>query len=473
MGNGRSQPSIARVGRLAAIGRLLGPPRSRLPVALSLAMAIPLAALVYLQSRSISDLGESSAAVLRQLSRHAADSIAHGLEDALQTPPRDPAARVLPAVHAERLRRESASALVPGLLAAWPAPAGWPALDVTLLDETGRVVFPAGGSADALYVDERPIPLEPLPEGAAPRTPPAVWRLRTGYGGRTIDEIVGARQRSQHAQLWILAAVMAAGIVLVTRAFAREVRLAHRRSDFVLGISHDLKTPLAHIQLFAESLELGRVKTPERAHEYHRIIVRQAEKLTRLVNHILDFSRIDAGLREYQRERRDLVSVTRQVLDSLDGPDRFDFRLLAAPQPVWVSIDQDAATQAIENLVSNAMKYSPDGCEVLLEVDQFDCYGRVRVTDRGVGIPRPLQRKIFRKFYRVADATGTAAPGCGLGLAIVDHVMRAHGGFVSVDSEPRRGSTFTLHFPIHQGATQRDEADLGHRGRAADVARPA
>ena len=138
-----------------------------------------------------------------------------------------------------------------------------------------------------------------------------------------------------------------------------------------------------------------------------------------------------------------------------------------------VLIDPEAAVQALENLISNAMKYSPEHREIVVEVDRVDGYGVVRVADRGIGVAPRLQRKIFRKFYRVQTDAGSGPQGTGLGLAIVDHVMRGHDGFVRVESEPGRGSTFTLHFPLFAGETHGDETHSGDRGRATDVARSA
>src|SRR5262249_26697440 len=138
-----------------------------------------------------------------------------------------------------------------------------------------------------------------------------------------------------------------------------------------------------------------------------------------------------------------------------------------------VLIDPEAAEQALENLLTNAMKYSPEHREIVVDVVPDGGHGVVRVTDRGVGIPPRFKRRIFRKFYRIQTDAGTGPQGTGLGLAIVDHIRRGHGGFVHVDSEPGRGSTFALHFPLYAGEMARDEAHSGDRGRAADVARSA
>jgi signal transduction histidine kinase len=384
-------------------------------------------------------------------------------------------------VDAERLRQEYVPSLVRAKLKTVEGPTGFPPLVVTVLDSTNRVIFPPGGSATDRYVDERTFPLvffdpELVAYAAPEKQDPETWRVRTGYGNQAIPDIIAARERPQRAMMAMLAGIMALGVFFIARAAARELRVAEMKSNFVSSVSHDLKTPLALIQLFAETLELGRLKTTERAPEYYRIINSEARKLTRLINNLLDFSKIEAGLRKYQLEPTDLSTVARRVVDSLESQFRhnqFSVTLRAPQTPIAVKLDAEAAEQALENLLSNAMKYSPEHREIVVEVDSADGYGVVRVRDRGIGIPPRLQRKIFQKFYRVQTDAGTGPQGTGLGLAIVDHVMRAHGGFVRVDSEMGHGSTFTLHFPLYAGDINVDETDSGDRGRAADVARTA
>ena len=281
--------------------------------------------------------------------------------------------------------------------------------------------------------------------------------------------------RPQRALMALLAGIVGLGVFFVARAAAREVRVAELKSNFVSSVSHDLKTPLALIQLFAETLELGRLKNTDRAQEYYRIINSEARKLTRLINNLLDFSKIEAGLRSYTRKPVNLTELTRGVLESLDSQFRHNQFTVSSrfDNDVPVLIDPEAAVQALENLISNAMKYSPEHREIVVEVDRAGGYGVVRVTDRGIGVSPRLQRKIFRKFYRIQTDAGSGPQGTGLGLAIVDHVMRGHDGFVRVESEPGRGSTFTLHFPLDAGETHGDETHSGDRGRAPDVARSA
>src|SRR5262245_55358983 len=384
-------------------------------------------------------------------------------------------------VDAEQLRTEFLPNSMTARLRNVEGPTDLPRLGVTVLDDDGRVLFPAGGTAPLRFIDERTFSLvffEPdlQPLIAPEHHQPEIWRLRTSYANQPIPDIIAAREQPQRALMWMLAGLMAFSVFFVARAAAREVRVAEMKSNFVSSVSHDLKTPLALIQLFAETLELGRLKSTERAQEYYRIINSEARKLTRLINNLLDFSRIEAGLRRYKSESADLPALTQRVLDSLESQFRqnqFTVVTQVAPNVPPVLVDPESAEQAIENLLSNAMKYSPENRTIVVEVGSVDGFGSVRVIDRGIGIPPRLQRKIFRKFYRVESDAGSGPQGCGLGLAIVDHIMRAHRGFVRVDSELGRGTTFTLHFPLDAAGEHSGEEDSRDRGRAADVARSA
>jgi signal transduction histidine kinase len=574
----------------SAFGRLVRDRSVRLAAGLAITVAIPVAIMFYFQFRSLSDLGQASAVVLRQLSQETADAVTNDLQAALRTPrtevllkifqyqtePLDlpviqttlnqgldtepfvdgfyvwsdattehrgdllsfdrrtrrfvtnpPEAKLLvdqfkamaPAqraiavfkapldgrptyflaqlrftfpsrdrmtsfvalrVDAERLRTTFIPQIVARRLAKVEGPTGFPPLDVTVLDSNNRVIVPAGASAPTLFVDERTFPLVFYEADLTQLTAPTgstveTWRVRTGYGNQTIPAIVAARARPQRAMMAMLAGVMAIGVFFVARAAAREVRVAEMKSSFVSSVSHDLKTPLALIQLFAETLELGRLKNTDRAQEYYRIINSEARKLTRLINNLLDFSKIEAGLRSYKKVPVDLTEMTRGVLDSLHSQFQHNQFTVTSHlgREVPVLIDSEAAVQALENLISNAMKYSPEHREITVAVDREGAYGVVRVTDRGIGVPPRLQSKIFRKFYRIQTDAGSGPQGTGLGLAIVDHIMRGHAGFVRVESEPGRGSTFTLHFPLYAGETHGDETHSGDRGRTADVARSA
>lgn len=386
-------------------------------------------------------------------------------------------------VDAERLRAEFLPGLVRDRMATVEQPTGFPQLQANLVDDAGGTLFGSNDRREK-FVDERSFPLvffdRELMQYSAPyEEHREVWKLRTGFGAQTIPEIVSTNTRPQMALMIVLALIMGCGIFFVAGAAAREVRVAELKTNFVAAVSHDLKTPLALIQLFAETLELGRVRNPERAVEYYRIINGEAKKLTRLIENILDFSKMEAGLRPYRMESADVGDLTEDVLGRMQNQfSQNQFRIVTQVEPSLprVLADGDAVEQAVENLLNNAMKYSGDARDIEVDVRRSDGHVVVGVTDHGLGIPRREQKKIFRKFYRIESELGGGPQGCGLGLAIVDHTMRGHGGFVRVDSEPDHGSTFTLHFPIPADGVvdgEVHEAHSGDRGRAADAARPA
>jgi signal transduction histidine kinase len=388
------------------------------------------------------------------------------------------------AVDAERLRTEHLPALVGQRLALVQQPTGFPPLELSLLDHEGARVFASASAPADVSIDERTFPLiffdRQLLEFAAPyEQRRETWRVRTGYGNQNIQQIIRANTRPQRVLMAVLALVMGGGVFLVAGAAAREVRVAELKSNFVASVSHDLKTPLALIQLFAETLELGRVRSIERASEYYRIINGEARKLTRLIENILDFSRMEAGLRPYRLAPADMGELASHVLAEMQSQfaqSQFQVTSRVEPGLPPVLADAGAVEQAIENLLGNAMKYSGEAREIAVDVGARGGHVTVSVSDRGIGIPRREQKRIFRKFYRVASDPGGGPQGCGLGLAIVDHTMRGHGGFVRVESAPERGSTFTLFFPVPARAVidgAPHEAHPGDRGRTADAARSA
>ena len=386
---------------------------------------------------------------------------------------------------AEHLRTVYFPSLIQKRLAEVQQLEGFPPLEIYMLDGNGKTIAAPNAPPSAMsFVDEKSLPLvffdRELLEYAAPyEQARETWRVRTGYGVQTIPEIVSASTQPQLALMIVLALVMAGGVFFVAGAAAREVRVAELKSNFVASVSHDLKTPLALIQLFAETLELGRVRTQERAQEYYRIINTEARKLTRLIENILDFSKMEAGLRPYRMAPVDLGKLTNQVLSEMNSQfnqAHFDVQTRVDQNLPPVMVDEDAVEQALENLLVNAIKYSGPSRSINVHVGREKDHVSVSVIDRGIGISRREQKKIFRKFYRIDSGLDGGPQGCGLGLAIVDHTMRGHGGFVRVDSEPDRGSTFSLHFPIAADASaagDRDDTHSGDRGRTADVARSA
>ena len=362
------------------------------------------------------------------------------------------------AVDAERLRTHFIPAVLRDWLATIQHPSGFPRLETEILDEEGKHIFASHPERSEHFapVDERSFAIiffdKELLEFAAPyEQHREIWGVRTSYGPLPIQEIVSASTRPQQALMIVLAVAMALGVFLVAGAAAREVRVAELKSNFVASVSHDLKTPLALIQLFAETLELGRVRTPERAQEYYRIINGESKKLTRLIENILDFSRMEAGLRPYRMEPADVSQSVSKVLARMEtqfSQGNFAVTPTLETDLPRILADEGAAEQAIENLLANAIKYSSDNKHIEVEARRANGHIVVSVTDHGIGISRREQGRIFKKFYRVQRELGGGPQGTGLGLAIVDHTMRGHGGYVRVESEPDQGSTFSLYFPI-------------------------
>ena len=251
--------------------------------------------------------------------------------------------------------------------------------------------------------------------------------------------------------LGVISLLLTGGIVMTHRNISREMALARLKSDFVSNVSHELRTPLSLIRLYAETLEMGRLKSADKYQEYYSIIRKESERLTALINNILDFSRIEAGRKEYDFRQTDMRELVRNTLESYRyqiEQSGFAFEEKIAEDVPPLSVDREAMARSLLNLVNNALKYSQD--QKYIGVNLFRDNGSVKleVVDHGIGIPPAEQQKIFDKFYRVGDPLVHNTKGSGLGLSLVRHIVRAHGGEVMVDSVPGRGSKFTIDLPV-------------------------
>ena len=249
-----------------------------------------------------------------------------------------------------------------------------------------------------------------------------------------------------------LAVVLLAAVAYALRTASRELRLSAMKNDFVSNVSHELRTPLSSIRVFGEFMRRGRVSEPEKIREYGRYIETESRRLTQLINNILDFSRIESGRRVYTYESADLEEIVTGTLETfavrlrnkgfsieLESPD--------APLPDMV-VDPAAVDRAVANLIDNAVKYSGEGKGIQVCLDRRDDEVTIAVADDGIGIPREEQERIFERFHRVSTGLVHDVRGTGLGLSLVRHIMMAHGGRVEVESEPGKGSVFTLVFPL-------------------------
>jgi signal transduction histidine kinase len=254
--------------------------------------------------------------------------------------------------------------------------------------------------------------------------------------------------------LLLVVSVTLFGAYFVSRDVRRELRLAEMRSRFVSAVSHELKTPLTAIRMFAETLQLRRSSDPETQAEYLDTIVNESERLTRLLNNVLDFSKIERGKKEYRRTPNDLADIVRATAHAMQYPlEQQEFTLNVEVQEGLTSaaVDRDAVEQAILNLLANAMKYSGSSRQIDLRLKGADGHAVIEVEDHGVGIDPAEQKKIFQQFYRVPTRDNDGIPGTGLGLTLVQHIAEGHAGRVTVDSTPGRGSTFAIHLPLGDG----------------------
>ena len=275
--------------------------------------------------------------------------------------------------------------------------------------------------------------------------------LAIKYQGTTIADIGSRFLRYNYIVLAALSVLMVGGIWLTYRNVSREMNLARLKSDFVANVSHELRTPLALIRLYAETLELGRLTAKEKYQEYFRIIREESERLTALINNILDFSRIEAGRKEYEFKETNLGDLVRSTLDSYRfqiEQNGFTFEENISVDIPPVTVDREAIARSLLNLVNNALKYSKDQKYIAVSLHRTNGQVNLEVRDHGIGIPPNEQEKIFEKFYRCGDPLVHNIKGSGLGLSLVRHIARAHGGDVLVESTPEKGSKFTIALPL-------------------------
>ena len=323
-----------------------------------------------------------------------------------------------------------------------------PARLLTILDETGiPIVVPPGAEGRSW---SRPFVSREIGE-ALPR-----WEAAAAL---TSPEAVAARARAASRTIWILALILfvsvAGGGTMVLSSVYGELRLARKKTTFVTNVSHELKTPLTSISLFVEMLRQKRQPDPDKQQHYFSLMASETERLTRLINNVLDFSSIEKGKKTYATRAVRMAEVAAEMVESQRV--RLDSRgfavSFAAPGSgagsgdAVVEADPEAMKQVILNLLSNAEKYSAEAksIEVVVAVEQGSV--AVHVRDRGIGVAEKDREKIFREFYRVDDSLTARVQGTGLGLTIARRIARAHGGDVVHLPREGGGSDFVLRLP--------------------------
>jgi signal transduction histidine kinase len=249
----------------------------------------------------------------------------------------------------------------------------------------------------------------------------------------------------------LLVATIAVGGWLIVTDLKRQLALARQKTDFVSNVSHELKTPLTSIRMFSELLSEGRVADPEKQRSYLQIISAEAARLTRLIENVLDFARLERGEKKYHFKTCDLASVIRGACETYrphleEAGFHFVYHLPEGAIPV--SVDPDALAQVVVNLLSNAEKYSGTSREIEVITRRGPEHAAVDVLDRGVGVPSGSEEKIFEKFYRAHDSLGSGIQGAGLGLTLSRQIAEAHGGSVTCIHREGGGSCFTLRLPL-------------------------
>ena len=264
------------------------------------------------------------------------------------------------------------------------------------------------------------------------------------------------KQQGLQRSFYILALFLVIGVTLfgaylLWRDVRRDLRLAEMRSQFVSSVSHELKTPLTSIRMFAETLRLRRSKDQKMQDEYLDTIVNESQRLTRLLNNVLDFSKIEKGKMAYKMESGSLPEIIRTAARAMEYPlSQQDFKLhVQIDEDIPdILMDGDAIEQALLNLLSNAMKYSGDSRDIDLKLKKTENQAVIQVIDRGIGIDPHEQKKIFDKFYRVPSPENERTAGTGLGLSLVTHIVEAHGGRLDVESKKEQGSVFSIFLPL-------------------------
>jgi two-component system phosphate regulon sensor histidine kinase PhoR len=314
---------------------------------------------------------------------------------------------------------------------------------VNIVDEDGRVVFgpPLRGGE---FTVGRPFP-----------TTLYGWRLQVAL---TSAQELGARVQRRRVLEMVMVGlsciIVIAGIAVVIVAAERERRLSALKSDFVANVSHELKTPLSLVRMFTELLLSERVPSDDKRREYLQIILNESERLTALIENVLDFARFERGKSAFNFQPGDLGPVVLRAVDVYRHRaerEGVELQLSVDPKLPVTSFDDRAIELLVMNLLDNALKYARDGKLVRVEIRGQPSTVEVRVVDRGPGIARNERRRIFDRFVRGTVGVERQVRGSGIGLSLVKHIAESHGGSAWVESEIGHGSTFVVRLPVASG----------------------
>jgi signal transduction histidine kinase len=257
------------------------------------------------------------------------------------------------------------------------------------------------------------------------------------------------RRRLMMAGLAILALLVIAVSFLISRAVSRELAAARLQADFVSAVSHEFRTPLTSMRQFTEMLVEDDSLPPEKRSVFYQAQARATKRLSRLVESLLDFGRMEAGARPYRFDSLEIGQLARSIVQEFQQEAGSESQAVECEIPeesIQVKGDEEALTQALWNLLDNAVKYSGERQKICVKVEAGDPV-LISVKDQGLGIPASERSRIFHKFVRGSNANAQGVKGTGIGLAVVKHIVDAHGGEIQVESEAGKGSTFTIQLP--------------------------
>jgi two-component system, OmpR family, phosphate regulon sensor histidine kinase PhoR len=278
------------------------------------------------------------------------------------------------------------------------------------------------------------------------------YSLGIRTSGTSLQQLVRERTQANLLLLVGLDVILIIGVVLVFKNLKKEVDLAQNKADFVSNVSHEIRTPLALISMFAETLEMDRVPSEEKKKEYYQIISKETQRLSGIVNKILNFSQTEANKKHFHPESLHIDTEINGILSTYQFHLRnkgFEYTYSPAGD-VWIFADREALIEIMINLIDNAIKYSAEQKRIEINTDIDGNFGYVALRDHGVGISKQDQKHIFDKFYRVSSGNLARSRGTGLGLSLVKQLIEAQGGKITVQSELGKGSQFKVYFPLNK-----------------------
>jgi two-component system, OmpR family, phosphate regulon sensor histidine kinase PhoR len=278
------------------------------------------------------------------------------------------------------------------------------------------------------------------------------WILQVVPRNYTEMERNAVNQRRANLFLIILSMTMIfCSLAIIYVMGRRERQLTQLKEDFISNVSHELKTPLSLIRMFSEILVTNRVRNDTARQEYYSIIHNESDRMGRLVANLLDFARLERERHSLHLEKTNIAQLVAKELEAFRyqlQKDGFELSTVADTSVPETMADPNAISMAFFNLLDNAVKYSGERKQVTVSLNQHDGFIELAVKDEGLGIPEAERQKIFEKFFRGSSADVKRIRGSGIGLSITKQVAEMHGGEIRVESEPGRGSTFTLRIPV-------------------------